>query len=417
MCSITLRKGTDSIVKRRTFLHMALICSLLASAGAAPASALAKSESTSVTILFDGEVLQTDAEPFIFKGTTMVPFRALFQKLGMDVGWDSASQTVTGQGDGISIELRAGETTAIVNGESHELTAAPQIVRGRTYVPLRFVSESAAADVAWNQESRTVTVTTASTQPGISEEEQVKAAYEAYIEASNKEQLVLMEGMLHRDSPLLSIVRFAIADRFERRDVETVIESIEVKEISRDDAVLAVTESNYWLSGAYYLDNRIEMKVTMRKDPRGAWKIYDVETVSQEWLVPFGLPGEGGSERDASTAEHILTEFMEALNREDVKHAMTLVHRDAPQRKATEETLSWMFSTYDLEHELEQLRVLESSDDEIYVYTVHALHKRRGPALADLRMEFIHALRYQPNEGWKIYSTIRGETQPLSIPQ
>lgn len=405
-------------MKQRAFLHMALICSLLTSAGTASVSAAAAPpEPQAVQIVFNGEVLSSDAEPFISKGTTMIPFRVLFEKLGIAVGWDSASRSVTGRSDDVTIELRAGETTAIVNGEERELIEAPQIVRGRTYVPLRFVSESVAAQVTWNQQSRTVTVVTASSQPSEAEADRVKAVYEAYVEAANKEELSTLEHLLHADSPLIPAVKFALADSYGRRDVETVIDSLRIRELSERTAVLHVTESNYWLDGAYYLDNRVEMKVTMHKDSRGEWKIYDAETLSHEWLVPFAMPGKGGSEADESAAEHILANFMEALNQEDLAGAMEWVHRDAPQRKATEETLTWMFSTYDLEHTLEYVRVLESSEDEMYVYTVQSMHKKSGPALSDIRLESIHTLRNQPGEGWKLYSTVRGETQVLSIPQ
>ena len=36
---------------------------------------------------------------------------------------------------------------------------APEIINDRTYVPIRFVAEELGADVQWNEETKTVTIT------------------------------------------------------------------------------------------------------------------------------------------------------------------------------------------------------------------------------------------------------------------
>ena len=57
--------------------------------------------------------------------------------------------------------LTIGESTAVVNGKTVLLDAAPYIdkVTGRTLVPLRFISEQLGAVVAWEPLTRAVTLT------------------------------------------------------------------------------------------------------------------------------------------------------------------------------------------------------------------------------------------------------------------
>jgi ketosteroid isomerase-like protein len=394
---------------------VALSCSMLASA-LLPAGAVSAAEQP-IRIMFNGEMLIADSAPFITNGTTLVPFRALFEQLGMTVAWDADTKTITGEGGGVSVVLRVGSNTATIEGTARQLTAAPSIVGGRAFVPLRFVSEAANATVAWNGEERLVTVVTA--PPPAAEEAVVESAYREYVRVANLEEAAAVEQMLHPDSPLRSIVRFALADGFERRDVETSVESVVVEGAHGGTAVVYVTELNERLAGAFYLDNRADLRVTMKKDARGVWKLYDVATLSQEWLRPFGPGGQSAAvdPLDMQAAENTIAAYMEALNQEDIQAALQAVHADSPMKAGTDQTLAWMFKTYDLSHELEKTRVIERADDEMYVYTVQVLRKTGGPKLADVRTESIHTLRQQSNGEWKLYASLQGKSEALSIPQ
>lgn len=55
--------------------------------------------------------------------------------------------------------LQIDNTTALVNLKSHTLETAPFIYDGRTLVPLRFISEALGAQVKWNGEQRSITLT------------------------------------------------------------------------------------------------------------------------------------------------------------------------------------------------------------------------------------------------------------------
>lgn len=80
----------------------------------------------------------------------MVPFRTIFEKLGLKVAWDQSTSKVTGTKEGLTIILRVGNLNATVNGETKTLLVAPKNVKGSVFIPLRFVAENAGRDVVWD---------------------------------------------------------------------------------------------------------------------------------------------------------------------------------------------------------------------------------------------------------------------------
>ena len=86
-----------------------LICLLLCVLMLVP-SALA------VDLYVDGKKLETDTEPTIVSGRTLVPVRAIFESLGAEVFWDAATWTVTATKGDTTITMSIGNTTAYVNG-------------------------------------------------------------------------------------------------------------------------------------------------------------------------------------------------------------------------------------------------------------------------------------------------------------
>lgn len=113
-------------------------------------------ETSGIPVYFDGKKLKLDAEPVIAEGSTLVPFRSLFEAFGLKVGWDDAEQKVSGTKEGIRLELQIGKESANVNGKSSKLAAAPKLIGDFTYVPLRFVGEALGYDVVWEHEEKAV---------------------------------------------------------------------------------------------------------------------------------------------------------------------------------------------------------------------------------------------------------------------
>lgn len=114
-----------------------------------------------IQVSLNGQILQFDVPPQIVSGRTMVPLRAIFEALGATVGWDEQTRTITGQRGARTVVLQINNQLAWVDGGAVTLDAPAIIWAGRTLVPTRFIAESLGAEVGWNQQTRTVSVETA----------------------------------------------------------------------------------------------------------------------------------------------------------------------------------------------------------------------------------------------------------------
>lgn len=113
-----------------------------------------------IQVYVNQERLQFDTDPVIENGTTLVPFRTIFEKLGLEVTWDDHNRTIQGKKGTLGIQLQLGNSTVYVNEEPKTIATPPQIINNRTFVPLRFIGEFSGASVEWDADSRTISITT-----------------------------------------------------------------------------------------------------------------------------------------------------------------------------------------------------------------------------------------------------------------
>lgn len=124
------------------------------------------SAETPITVKVNGSEIQfPDAHPFIdpSSGRTMIPIRFVSEELGAHVSWNQTTKVVSMLKPGtttLSIFLKIGENKAKVNGIDKVFDAKAVLVNNRTFVPLRFVSETMGAKVEWLAAERTVVITT-----------------------------------------------------------------------------------------------------------------------------------------------------------------------------------------------------------------------------------------------------------------
>lgn len=117
------------------------------------------SASTAPKIFVDGSQLHSDVDPVITQGTTLVPLAVLSTGLGYDVKWDNSIKQVTVKDKSTTIVLTIGNTIGSVNNESYEMLQAPSIIKGRTMVPLRFVTEILGFTLEWKQAEKEIYLT------------------------------------------------------------------------------------------------------------------------------------------------------------------------------------------------------------------------------------------------------------------
>jgi len=103
------------------------------------------------TFTVNGETVEMDVAPFVKNGRVMVPIRFLAEALGYTVDYDFSdptNKTVTVHAVE-DIVLIIGSNKALVGTEEVELDAVPELVNGRTMVPVRFVAETLGFEVQW----------------------------------------------------------------------------------------------------------------------------------------------------------------------------------------------------------------------------------------------------------------------------
>ena len=110
----------------------------------------------SKTMFVNGKAYEKDAAPVIMNDRTLVPIRFVTESLGGKVAWNAETKEVTLVIDGKEIKMTIGKTI-------EKYGVAPVIINGRTFVPVRFVADELGATTAWNAETKTVTITKAVT--------------------------------------------------------------------------------------------------------------------------------------------------------------------------------------------------------------------------------------------------------------
>ncbi len=106
----------------------------------------------------NGERVEADMPPIIFNDRSVVPARAVFEKLGAEVTWDGDKAQVGISMDDTEILLDIDSTTAIVNGQPHVMEIAAKIINDRTMIPARFVGETLGMEVGWQGGERLITI-------------------------------------------------------------------------------------------------------------------------------------------------------------------------------------------------------------------------------------------------------------------
>ncbi len=116
-----------------------------------------------IKVVVNGEAVDFtgDQAPVIQDGRTLVPFRAVFEKMGAKVDWFEDIKLCQATYGQVTAGITIGDTKVVLSDAAYVESDVPaQIINGRTMVPLRVLSESIGAQVNWDADTKTVDIKT-----------------------------------------------------------------------------------------------------------------------------------------------------------------------------------------------------------------------------------------------------------------
>ncbi|GGI43216.1 hypothetical protein GCM10008018_00950 [Paenibacillus marchantiophytorum] len=106
-------------------------------------------------LMLNGKPLQVD-EAYLVDNALFVPYRAFAEGIGLTVGYEAASQTVTVSKEGKEVKLTIGSSKADVDGTPHTMVGPAQLINSTTFVHSRFLAEVFGVKVSYDEATRTV---------------------------------------------------------------------------------------------------------------------------------------------------------------------------------------------------------------------------------------------------------------------
>ncbi len=153
-----------------------------------------------IKVNFDDTILQFDVNPKIINGRTLVPFRKIFEAFKSNVTWNNETKQIIAEKNNIIIKLKPGNKDAFKNNSKIVLDVPPTIFENRTFIPVRFISESVGAKVNWSSKEQTVFIESPdSKEPNLTAaqfQKKYNNIFDKYStdKASYYEQLTKLEG-------------------------------------------------------------------------------------------------------------------------------------------------------------------------------------------------------------------------------
>jgi len=136
-----------------------LLCTLLGTSTPV-INVQAQNSSSPIPIYIQGQKKSFDSPPILKDGRVFLPIRYISEYFGAQVAWDDQTKTVAIKQGSKTIFLQIGNSIAQIDGKEVSLDVPAFINGARTYVPLRFIGEALGRYVDWDQTERAVYIDT-----------------------------------------------------------------------------------------------------------------------------------------------------------------------------------------------------------------------------------------------------------------
>lgn len=128
-------------------------------------SAMTAVNASGIKVFVDNsEVTFSDQAPEMLSGRTLVPVRAVFEKAGATVSWDADTQTALLEKDDYNVSVKLGEAYLMKNGVPIALDVPACMLNDRLSIPVRAIAEAMDFAVTWNSTRSSVLINTTGKQ-------------------------------------------------------------------------------------------------------------------------------------------------------------------------------------------------------------------------------------------------------------
>ena len=128
----------------------------------APANAPATSAASVIAINVNGRAVMTNPAAVLQAGSVLVPLRGVLENLGATISFNSQTRGIVIVQGTRRVVLLLDSRDATANGKAIRLTAAPQLIGGSAFVPLRALAQIFGYDVQWIAANNLVSIQNAS---------------------------------------------------------------------------------------------------------------------------------------------------------------------------------------------------------------------------------------------------------------
>lgn len=234
---------------------------------------------TPIRLWVNDHFVVSDVNPYIENGRTLVPLRFVSNSLGQDVKWNGKDRTVTVSIgdvrmvytiDSTAVRVTAADRTATIHSD-----VPARIKDGRTFVPIRILSELSAKPISWDKDRRVVILASDYMQGPITEEV-VNTIGEQLAAAINKDGGQYFSASY--DAKTMQVFVTPVGDRVE--DYEELSETYS-KFTKKEQVDMIEKDLNFALSLSYNVYGQTGI----------AYAITLLDPTSEEQILVTGIGG------------------------------------------------------------------------------------------------------------------------------
>ena len=109
----------------------------------------------------------------------------------------------------------------------------------------------------------------------------------------------------------------------------------------------------------------------------------------------------------------VLQKNLDATQNENVAGVLETIHEDSPQLSSTKGGMEYVFKNYDMQYELENVKFISISNEEVKAIYQQTTKAVSGTGFANTRSIGIHTLKKSKDGNWKVFGTEYISSEPI----